>query len=101
VLLLCVLGVYTLFRSGRKRAFWVLALPIIGYYIVIIAKARVAQPRFLLPFMIPVLVFAPEGAGFVGERLSRWPGGRQAWIGALTLLLAFNFAFSYGPVTYA
>ena len=51
--------------------------------------------------MIPVLVFAPEGAGFVGERLSRWPGGRQAWIGALTLLLAFNFAFSYGPVTYA
>jgi len=101
VLLLCVLGVYTLFRSGRKRAFWVLALPIIGYYIVIIAKARVAQPRFLLPFMIPILVFATEGAGFVGERLSRWPGGRQAWIGALTLLLAFNFAFSYGPVTYA
>jgi hypothetical protein len=99
-LLLCVVGSIALFRSQRGQRFWLLALPLIGYYL-IIAKTRVVYPRFMLPFMIPVLVLATHGVALIGGYLARWRLARLAWVGILLVLLVMNVVLSYAPVTYA
>jgi hypothetical protein len=99
VLALCVLGAWQMFRTGLVREFWILVAPQIGYYIVVIAKTRVAYPRFMIPFMIPVFVFSTYGVAWVVEKLPQ----RKAQIGlsaALAAFLVFHFAVSYVPVTY-
>lgn len=40
-LVLAILGTVVLFRSGKSCEFWLLVLPLVGYYVVIIAKTRV------------------------------------------------------------
>src|SRR5262249_30967511 len=99
VLALCAAGALALFRSGRARQFWILALPLLGYYVVVIAKTRVAYPRFMMPFMFPVAVLAVHGVAWIGNRLQN--GGRWVWTGVLSLLLLYSIATGYVPVTYA
>lgn len=100
VLLLCVVGSIALLRSQQRQKFWLLALPLVGYYL-IIAKTRVAYPRFMLPFMIPVLVLATHGVALIGGFLARSRPALLTWVSVLTALLVMNVVFSYAPVTYA
>ena len=101
VLALCILGIVVLFRSGRGRQFWLLSLPMIGYYVVIIAKTRVVYPRFMVPFVFSVVVLATHGVSFIGARLARRRGAQAAWTAVLAAFLVYQFTFSYLPVTYA
>lgn len=101
VLALCIVGMVALFRSGRGREVWLLMAPMIGYYVVIIAKTRVAYPRFMLPFVFSVVVLTSYGVAYISERLGRRPGAQIAWTGLLGLFLVYQFVMSYTPVTYA
>ena len=101
VLALCILGIVVLFRSGRGRQFWLLSLPMIGYYVVIIGMTRVAYPRFMIPFVFAVVVLATHGVAFIGGRLAARSGAQLAWTALLAAFLIYRFAFSYLPVTYA
>jgi hypothetical protein len=101
VLALCILGIVVLFRSGRGRQFWLLSLPMIGYYVVIIGMTRVAYPRFMIPFVFAVVVLATHGVAFIGGRLAASSGAQLAWTALLAAFLIYRFAFSYLPVTYA
>lgn len=100
VLVLTVLGAVYLFRSSRSREFWILALPLLCYYIVIIAKTRVAYPRFMLPFIIPIVVLATHGVAWAAGHFEN-RNAKFAWTTILCLYLGFNFFTSYLPVTYA
>lgn len=99
VLLVSALGAVWLFRSGQARLFWLLVFPMLTYYLIVIAKTRVLYPRFMLPFAIPVFVLVTCGAAMVADRLG--PVGRKIWLGGIGLFIAYQLAFSYGPVTYA
>jgi hypothetical protein len=101
VLALSAVGAYYLFQSRRAREFWILTVPLITYYCVIVAKTRVFYPRFSLPFFIPVIVLVTHGAAFLAERLFAAPRARLAWTAAVGAFLVFRFAVSYVPVTYA
>lgn len=100
VLALSILGAWQMLRTGLVREFWILIAPQIGYYIVVIAKTRVAYPRFMIPFMIPVLVFSTYGVAWVANKLSR-RHAQLGWSVALVAFLLFHFTVSYVPVTYA
>jgi hypothetical protein len=100
VLALAVVGAVYLFRSGRGREFWILVFPLIGYYIVIITKTRVAYPRFMLAFVFPIVVLVTHAVAWVAHRVSN-RNARFAWTAILCLYLGFNFVTSYLPVTYA
>jgi hypothetical protein len=100
LLALAVLGAVYLFRSGRGLEFWILTLPLIGYYVVIIAKTRVAYPRFMLPFIFPMVVLVTHGVAWVADRFEN-RNARVAWSAILCLYIGFNFVISYLPVTYA
>jgi len=101
VLALVVVGAYFLFRNQRAREFWILAVPLISYYCVIIGKTRVFYPRFSLPFFIPVVVLVTHGAAFLAERVFAAPHARVVWTAALGGFIVVEFAVSYVPVTYA
>jgi hypothetical protein len=98
---LSLVGALALFRGGRGREFWVLAVPLAAYYFVVVAQARVFYPRFAVPFFVPVMVLVTRGAAFVAERFCVAPKARLAWATALAAFLIFEFAVSYVPVTYA
>jgi len=101
VLLLSVAGTIFLARNRRLKELWILCLPLVTYYCVIIAKTRVIYPRFTLPFFVPVLILTTHGAAFLAERLFNRRPARLAWTAALGALIVFRFAVSYVPVTYA
>src|ERR1019366_10098707 len=101
VLALALVGAYFLFRNQRTREFWILVVPLISYYCVIIGKTRVFYPRFSLPFFIPVIVLVTHGAAFLAKRVFAAPRARVVWTAALGALIVFQFAVSYVPVTYA
>lgn len=101
ILLLALAGAVVLLRSGRSRLFWLLALPALSYYIVIIAKTRVVLPRFMLPFLIPVMVLATHGLAWLGSRVETRAGGKKLLVGALGCILLYHAAVRYAPVTYA
>jgi 4-amino-4-deoxy-L-arabinose transferase-like glycosyltransferase len=98
VLALSLVGTLWLLRSGQARMFWLLAVPPIAYYLIVIAKTRVLYPRFMLPFVIPIFVLVTFGAAAIAERLG--PTGRRVWVTCIALLVLYQVAFSYGPVTY-
>jgi hypothetical protein len=100
VLVLCVLGAWRMWSTGMKRGVWVLLTPLIAYYLIVIARTMFAPPRFMIPFMIPVLVFTTYGVAWVAEQLSGRRTLQIAWVGALGALLVFQFVNSYVPVTY-
>lgn len=101
VVILVAVGAFALFRSGRAREFWVLSVPLITYYLVVVAQARVFYPRFCVPFFIPAIVMFTHGAAYLAERVFKAPAARLAWTAVLVLFFAFQFAVSYVPVTYA
>jgi len=101
VLALALAGAWYLFRNRRARELWILAVPLIFYYCIIIGKTRVFYPRFSLPFFIPVIVLVTHGAALLAERIFVSPRGRLAWSAACGALIVFQFAVSYVPVTYA
>ncbi len=100
VLALAAVGAVFLFRSGRGREFWLLAFPLMGYYLVIIAKTRVAYPRFMIPFVFGVVVLVTHGVAWISLRFNR-RSARLAWTATLCLYVGFTFVTSYLPVTYA
>lgn len=100
-LLLAAIGGWILFRQ-ETRKFWFLVLPCLTYYGLIIAKTRVAYPRFMLTFLLVYVVFSIYGAGATADWLSaRHHLGRRAWVGLLLLFLAWRLVYGYVPVTYA
>lgn len=99
VLAVAGLGAVWLFRHGNSRHFWLLTLPMITYYVIVIAKTRVLYPRFMLPFVIPIFVLVTYGAAMIAERLG--PISRKVWLGCIGLFIVGQLAFSYAPVTYA
>jgi hypothetical protein len=99
VLVVAVLGAVWLFRQGHGRHFWLLMLPMITYYVIVIAKTRVLYPRFMLPFAIPIFVLVIYGAAMIAERLGPVP--RKMWVACIGLFIVSQLAFSYAPVTYA
>jgi hypothetical protein len=99
VLAVSALGAVWLFHSGHGRMFWFLVVPMITYYLIVIAKTRVVYPRFMLPFAIPIFVLVTYGAAMIADRLG--PSGRKVWLGCIGGFIAYQLAFSYGPVTYA
>lgn len=101
VLLLSVAGAAFLARSRRLKELWILCVPLISYYCVIIAKTRVMYPRFTLPFFLSVLILTIHGAAWIGEHIFSKRPARLAWIALLGALIVFRFAVSYVPVTYA
>jgi hypothetical protein len=101
ILVLALVGAYFLFRNQRAREFWILVVPLLTYYCVIIGKTRVFYPRFSLPFFIPVIVLVTHGTAYLAERVFAGPRARMAWTAALGAFLVFQFAVSYAPVTYA
>ena len=92
LLVLAVLGAVYLLRSGRSREFWILALPLIGYYVVIIAKTRVVYPRFMLPFIIPMVALVTHGVAWVADHIENRTV-KIAWSSVLCLYIGFNFAY--------
>ncbi len=101
VLALAAVGVFSMFRSGRGRQFWVLALPLATYYVVVVAQTRVFYPRFAVPLFLPVILSVIHGAAYCAERIFAARAARLAWTAALAAFLVFEFGFSYVPVTYA
>ena len=101
VLALAAAGAFYLVRSGRGRQLWVLVLPLLTYYVVVVAQARVFYPRFALPFFVPVIVLVTHGVGYLAKRFFGAPSAELAWTAALAALLVFQLVFSYVPVTYA
>jgi hypothetical protein len=101
ILALALAGAYFLFRNRRAREFWILVVPLISYYCVIIGKTRVFYPRFSLPFFIPVIVLVTHGTAYLAERVFAAPRIRMVWTAALGAFIVFQFAVSYLPVTYA
>jgi hypothetical protein len=101
VMALCILGIAVLFLSGRGRQVWLLSVPMVGYYVVIIGMTRVAYPRFMIPFVFAVVVLATHGVAFIAGRLAGRSGAQLAWTVLLASFLIYRFAFSYLPVTYA
>jgi hypothetical protein len=99
VLLVSLLGAVWLWRNGHARMVWLLLFPMATYYLIVIAKTRVLYPRFMLPFAIPIFVLVTCGAAMVADRLG--PVGRKVWVGCIGVFIAYQLAFSYGPVTYA
>ena len=99
-LMLALAGAWSLYRR-EWRKFWLLTLPALTYYLLIIAKTRVAYPRFMLTFLPPLLVFTIYGAGVMGGWMSRWRWGRQTWTAVLVIFLCWRFVYGYLPVTYA
>ena len=98
VVVLGAVGAFAAFRSGRTKEFWILVMPMIAYYVIIIAKTRVVYPRFMLPFAIPLFVFMTYGAAYIGDRVGP---RRKLWTAAIGVFVAVQFAISYVPVTYA
>jgi hypothetical protein len=99
VLAAAILGAVWLFRQGQGRHFWLLMLPIITYYVIVIAKTRVLYPRFMVPLAIPVFVLVAYGAAMIADHLG--PISRKLWIGCIGLFIVWQLGFSYAPVTYA
>ena len=99
VLAVAGVGAVWLFRQGYGRHFWLLMLPMITYYVIVIAKTRVLYPRFMVPFVIPIFVLVTYGAAMIAERLG--PVSRKVWVGCIGLFIVGQLAFSYAPVTYA
>jgi hypothetical protein len=101
VAILAAAGAFALFERRRGREVWVLVVPLVTYYIVVVAQARVFYPRFCIPFFIPAIVMVTHGAAYLAERFFSAPRARLAWTAVLVALLVFQFAVSYVPVTYA
>lgn len=100
-LLLAAVGAWTAYRQEHRK-FWFLMLPSFAYYGLVIAKTRVAYPRFMLTFLVPYIVFSIYGAGAVSEWLAaRHRIGRTAWVTLLWAFLAWRLLYGYAPVTYA
>jgi 4-amino-4-deoxy-L-arabinose transferase-like glycosyltransferase len=99
VLVVAVLGAVWLFRQGHRRHFWLLMLPMITYYLIVIAKTRVLYPRFMVPFVIPIFVLVTYGAAMIADRLG--PVSRKVWVACIGLFIVAQLALSYTPVTYA
>ena len=78
-----------------------MALPLLTYYVVAVMPTRVFYPRFTIPFFVPMIVLVIHGAGWLAESLCAAPPLRLAWTAALVVLIAYQFAASYLPVTYA
>jgi hypothetical protein len=97
-LALAAWGAWCLYRDHRRK-FWFLIVPCLTYYAVIIAKTRVAYPRFMLTFALVLFVCLCHAAGDLAGRLPRLP--RWAWPAALATMLLWNGWWSYAPVTYA
>jgi hypothetical protein len=99
VLALAVIGACQMLRAGMIREFWILVAPQIAYYVIVIAKTRVAYPRFMIPFIIPVFVFVTYAVAWIADKL---PSRRaqMGWAAALTIFLIFHFSISYVPLTY-
>ena len=101
VLALAAAGALFLFRSRRSREFWVMALPLLTYYVVAVMPTRVFYPRFTIPFFVPMVVLVIHGAGWLADSVFASPPLRLAWTAALVVLIAYQFVASYLPVTYA
>ena len=101
IIVLCVIGAWQMFRTGLARQFWILVAPQIGYYLIVIAKTRVAYPRFMIPFIIPVFVLTTYGIAWIADRLPQSRPVQLAWLGLLGSFLLGHAIVSYGPVTYA
>jgi hypothetical protein len=101
VLLLSLAGAVFLIANRRAKELWLLCVPLLTYYCVIIAKTRVMYPRFTLPFFVPVIVLVMHGTAVLGDRLFSSRPAALAWRSALGALVVFRFAVSYAPVTYA
>jgi len=101
MLALALIGAYFLFRNQRAREFWILVVPLLTYYCVIIGKTRVFYARFSLPFFIPVIVLVTYGTAYLAERVFAARRARMVWTAALGAFIIFQFAVSYAPVTYA
>jgi hypothetical protein len=99
VLGVSAVGVFALFQGRKYRQFWLLFGPMVAYYIIIIAKTRVAYPRFMLPFAIPIFAFLTYGLAYLSERLR--PSLRPVLTVAVSLFIIYQTAVSYLPVTYA
>jgi hypothetical protein len=100
ILALCLLGAWRMWSLGLIRQFWILTAPQIGYYVIVIAKTRVAYPRFMIPFMIPVFVFVTYGVSWIAEWLPQRRPFQIAWGATLSALLLLQFVVGYFPVTY-
>jgi 4-amino-4-deoxy-L-arabinose transferase-like glycosyltransferase len=99
VVAIAAVGGYALLRGGRQREFWLLFGPMIAYYVIIIAKTRVVYPRFMIPAAIPIFAFVTVGLTYLA---TRWgPKIQFAVAGAAAVIILYQLATSYLPVTYA
>lgn len=100
-LMLGAAGMLLLLVRRRYREFWVLTLPVVAYYVSIIAKVRATEERYLLPFAVVLAVGAcvSVGAALASRWAQRAPLRALVWI-VVVAVLAQQFALSFVPVTY-
>lgn len=96
-----VVGLCVLARLRKYRETLVLLLPVVAYYVSIIAKVRSTEERYLLPIAI---LLAVSGGVAVGAGLAaaheRARQLRALTLGAIAVVLMQQFVWGFIPVTY-